>query len=154
MLSFLKDKKSFNKDINIVLEELREKHNKIKIFSKEDISEEIKKYNLIIAITFLNSSVMVSSIDDNIISFVMRQKDEKEINVYTINKYDLIFNKLPKFCKITNIRDFINFDNDIDVIIDTTLYLILSENLKEVLENECNSLTSKELKRLWSSNSF
>lgn len=154
MLSFLKDKKSFNKDINIVLEELREKHNKIKIFSKEDISEEIKKYNLIIAITFLNSSVMVSSIDDNIISFVMRQKDEKEINVYTINKYDLIFNKLPKFCKITNIRDFINFDNDIDVIIDRTLYLILSENLKEVLENECNSLTSKELKRLWSSNSF
>lgn len=154
MLSFLKDKKSFNKDINIVLEELREKHNKIKIFSKEAISEEIKKYNLIIAITFLNSSVMVSSIDDNIISFVMRQKDEKEINVYTINKYDLIFNKLLKFCKITNIRDFINFDNDIDVIIDRTLYLILSENLKEVLENECNSFSSKELKRLWSSNSF
>lgn len=154
MLSFLKDKKSFNKDINIVLEELFDKYNKIKKFSKEDVSEEIKKYNLIIAITFLNSSVMVSSIDDNIISFVMRQKDEKEINVYTINKYDLIFNKLPKFCKITNIRDFINFDNDIDVIIDRTLYLILSENLKEVLENECNSLTSKELKRLWSSNSF
>lgn len=154
MLSFLKDKKSFNKDINIVLEELVVKYNKIKKFSKEDVSEEIKKYNLIIAITFLNSSVIVSSIDDNIISFVMRQKNEKEINVYTINKYDLIFNKLPKFCKITNIRDFINFDNDIDVIIDRTLYLILSENLKEVLEKECNSLSSKELKRLWSSNSF
>lgn len=142
-----KNKKSFYDELNLILKNMSIHYEAMKVFNHQE-SEYVQKLNLLIGFAFLNDSVLISSINDQEIHFLMKKENE-EPSIYIINKYEFVHKNLKKFCEIFRLNFYVNFNKDLDQIIDRVIYLVLSPNIKEVLDKELRTLSMENLRKIW-----